>query len=328
MAIKLIEYIKNPLNKKALVFGTNLGATIINQPISTIYSEFNAQIDAIIAFHEHFNSDFLITAMDLSVEAECFGSEVKFMDNNAPVIAGRYISNISQIDSMYIPDVGEKRSQLYVDVLKKLISLRFDKPILGGITGPFSLACRLFGVEEMLELSLLDQMNASKLIEKCNQFIIKFAHVIKNVGASGIVLSEPTAGLLSPELLSKFSSKFINRLIEEIQSPYFNVIYHNCAARIPHLKPVFESNASVFHFGEPMDVLTALKSSNSGRIISGNLDPVKVFLFSNSANIIEKTIDLLQKTDNYLNFLIGPGCDLPPGTPLENLLEFFSTIRN
>ncbi len=77
MTIELIEYIKNPIKKKALVFGTNLGAALLGKSLPTIYSDPNAQVEAILAFYEHYDADFLITAMDLSVEAECFGSKVR-----------------------------------------------------------------------------------------------------------------------------------------------------------------------------------------------------------------------------------------------------------
>jgi len=82
----LVDDIKSGIKEKALVFGTNIGAEILKIPAIRIYTEINAQVDAILAFYERFNADFLITAMGLSVEAECFGSEIVFSQNEAPQV--------------------------------------------------------------------------------------------------------------------------------------------------------------------------------------------------------------------------------------------------
>ena len=77
-----------------------------------------------------------------------------------------------------------------------------------------------------------------------------------------------------------------------------------------------------------MDIPTALQDNNYKRIISGNLDPVNVFLADEKEIVFEKTIDLFNTTKNDSNFLIAPGCDLPVETPLENVVMFYSIVRS
>ena len=327
MTIELIEYIKNPIKKKALVFGTNLGAALLGKSLPTIYSDPNAQVEAILAFYEHYDADFLITAMDLSVEAECFGSKVRFIDFDAPIVENRLVVNTSQIKNMNIPDIGEKRSQMYVDLVEKIISLHPSKPVLGGVIGPFTLASRLFGVTEMLELTILNETSALMLIEKCYQFILNYAKAFKSIGSNGVTLSEPSAGLLSPKALRKFSSLLIKKLVEDIESPTFRIIYHNCGAKAAHLESIFESQVSILHFGEPMDIPLSLSRSQGKRIISGNLDPAAVFLSKDEKFVIKKTSELVNKTRKYPNFLIAPGCDLPVRTPPKNVIAFYSALN-
>jgi len=327
MSIELIEYIKNPVKKKALVFGTNLGAALLGKSPQIIYSDPKAQVEAILAFYEYYDADFLITAMDLTVEAECFGSKVRYSDFNAPTTENRFVVDISQIKNMNIPDIGEKRSQMHIDLTRKIISLHPSRPVLGGVIGPFTLASRLFGVAEMLELTIQNETSALMLIEKCYQFILNYAKAFKSIGSNGVILSEPSAGLLSPKALLKFSSFFIKNLIEEIESPIFRVIYHNCGAKAAHLEAIFESQVSILHFGEPMDISLALDRSQGKRIISGNLDPVAVFFSKDEKFVIKKTSELINKTRKYTNFLIAPGCDLPLRTPLGNITAFYSTLN-
>lgn len=38
------------------------------------------------------------------------------------------------------------------------------------------------------------------------------------------------------------------------------------------------------------------------------------------------TKELLEKTASYKNFVLSSGCDVPSGTPLENVDAFFDTV--
>ncbi len=157
---------------------------------------------------------------------------------------------------------------------------------------------------------------------------MNFAQAYKEVGCRGVVISEPYVGLLSPKALSEFSSVFIKQLIRSLDSSAFRVIYHNCGARVVHLDSIFETEASIFYFGEPMEIPIALHGNKENRIISGNLDPVNVFLSNGKDNVSEKSIDLFNATKNYGNFLIAPGCHLPAETPLENIRRFYSVVHS
>lgn len=324
----IIDYIRSNIDKKAFVFGTNIGADILKTPILGIFTGVNAQLDAIFAFHERFNTDFLITAMDLSVEAECFGSETVFIQDEAPRVDKRLVISLSEIKDLNVPSVGAYRSRNYIEVAHKLLSSGTLKPVVGGIIGPFSLAGRLFGSKEMFELTIDNELSALSLIEKCTQFLINFAKAYKEVGCQGVVISEPSAGLLSPKAIRKFSSIFIKRLVQSLDSPTFRVIYHNCGAKSIHLDAIFQTGASIFHFGEPMNIPAVLQRNAENRIISGNLDPVNVFLSNKREIVSKKTFDLLTATKNNSNFLIAPGCDLASGTTLENIESFYSVVHS
>ncbi len=143
----LVCDIQSGIQKKALVFGTNIGAEILKTPAIKVFTEVNAQVDAILAFYERFNADFLITAMDLSVEAECFGSEIVFSQNEAPQVGNRLVASPSEIERLDVPSMGGYRSRNYIKTTEKLLSSDILKPVIGGIIGPFSLAGRLFGAK-------------------------------------------------------------------------------------------------------------------------------------------------------------------------------------
>ena len=62
-------------------------------------------------------------------------------------------------------------------------------------------------------------------------------------------------------------------------------------------------------------------------VIIGNISPLK--FFKNSPEEMEKeTIKLLEIIKRRKEFLVAPGCDLAPQTPLENIQAFVKTAKN
>ena len=50
------------------------------------------------------------------------------------------------------------------------------------------------------------------VLEKATEFLIKYALAFKEVGANGIAIAEPAAGLLSPPLIKEFSTPYVQRI--------------------------------------------------------------------------------------------------------------------
>ena len=90
-----------------------------------------------------------VSLMDLSVEAECFGAQVRFSDSEVPTVVGQLIHDEEEADALAIPAVGAARSGIYVDAIRRAAQVITDRPVLAGIIGPFSLAARLLDVSEI-----------------------------------------------------------------------------------------------------------------------------------------------------------------------------------
>ena len=56
-----------------------------------------------------------------------------------------------------------------------------------------------------------------KLLDISTQFLIARAKAYKEAGANGILLAEPTAGLLSPKVCAMFSDQYVKRIVDAVQ---------------------------------------------------------------------------------------------------------------
>jgi uroporphyrinogen decarboxylase len=119
----------------------------------------------------------------------------------------------------------------------------------------------------------------------------------------------------------------VRRIVEAVQTEDFSLILHNCGARLVHLPKVLESGAEIYHFGAPMDIAAALEQVDEQIILCGNLDPTAVFFSGTEVEVEQQTLDLMNATRPYRNFIASSGCDLPPGVPIQNMDMFYRVVR-
>lgn len=193
--------------------------------------------------------------------------------------------------------------------------------------GPFSLAARLVGVSEMLGLTLEDPPRTQAWVTRATAFLIAYARAFREVGADGVVIAEPTAGLLAPSALETFSSRAVRRLVEAVETPTFEVVLHHCAARAVHLPALQASGVKVLHLGAPMDLTAALAAVPASTLVCGNLDPATLLARGSAQEVFAATRRLCEVHAGKRNLVLSSGCDVPPETPLENLDAFFAAAR-
>ncbi len=332
MQTQLARRILNTPQRLALPIGVYAGLTITGATVRAAVTDGAVQAEAVLAMHDRFTSDFLLTAMDLSAEAEAFDCTIRLSDDEVPTVLGRRVTSLAEIDALPIPQPGDRRTAVHLDAARQLVEAGTGVPVLAGMIGPFSLAGRIFGVSEALEASIADPEPLHALLEKVTGFLTDYALAFREVGAQGVVMAEPAAGLLSPRGMGKVATPYVRRIVDAVQTEDFTVVLHNCGARLVHLPRVLDTGAEICHFSTPMDLPAALdRVAELGRaddmILSGNLDPTAVFYQGTVEDVVARTRDLLAATSEHRNFVIGSGCDLPPGTPPENLQAFYETVR-
>jgi uroporphyrinogen decarboxylase len=302
------------------------GGQITGSTVREMVHDPGKQVAAQLALRDRFRTSALLSAMDLSAEAEEFGSTIRFEDHEIPAVLGRLVTDLPSAEALRIPHVGGKRTRVYLETIRLLARERGDSLLLAGCIGPFSLAGRLFGVSEALLATAMEPETMELLVEKATAFLTSYIREFKNAGADGVIIAEPTAGLISPGAVLQFSSPYVRQIIEATEDERFQIILHNCGAKIGHLSAKLASGASAYHFGKPMDLPAALAKVDPGMIICGNLDPAEVFVNSTAGEVASRTEALLQATAGATNFVISSGCDLPAQVPLAHLDAFFDAV--
>ena len=269
-----------------------------------------------------------VSFMDLSVEAECFGATVIVSDDEVPTVKGRIINDMDEAEALEIPTIGSGRTQIYIDAIEKACKEISDRPVLAGMIGPYSLAARLFDVSEIMIDCYDDPDMVHTVLEKVTAFLIEYAKAYKAVGANGIVMAEPVAGLLSPDLEEEFSSPYVKKIVDAVQDDNFVVIYHNCGNNVPLMvDSIITTGAKAYHFGNAVDMKDMLDKMPDDVLVMGNVDPAGVLRMGTPETVKSETLRIMENCCIYQNFVISSGCDIPPMTPWENIDAFFEAVN-
>jgi len=321
------QLVLNSSGRLALPIATYPALALTGVKVSDIVTNPQAQYDAQAALRQRHHSPFALSAMDLSAEAEAFGCTIAMSDSEIPTVTGRLVTSLEQAEQLAVPQPGDRRTSVYLEAVRRLSKLSGEPFVFSGCIGPFSLAARLVGVSEAMELTIADPELMHTLLGKSAAFLTAYLQAFRAAGAHGVIMAEPAAGLLSPRALSAFSSAYVRRIAAEAGGDSFSIVLHNCAAKLLHLPAILESGLQAFHFGAPMDLAGALNQVPPEVVLCGNLDPTGVFVQLPPSAVAARAAQLLSATTMHRNFVISSGCDLPPTTPLANVDALYEALN-
>lgn len=269
-----------------------------------------------------------VSLMDLSVEAEAFGAQVRFAADEVPAIIGQLVSDEDEANALAVPDLSAGRASLCIEAVRTAKQNITDKPVLAGMIGPYSLAGRLMDVTEIMYLCFDEPETVHTVLDKVTQYLIQYGQAMKDAGADGVMMAEPLAGILSPDMAEEFSMPYVKRIIDALQDDDFAVLYHNCGNSVRQmLEQIYQLGAAAYHFGNAIDMEAVMKVTPADILVMGNIAPAGQFAGGTVDSITAATRDLLTKCGSYPNFVPSSGCDIPAHAKWENIQAFFCAVE-
>ncbi len=294
--------------------------------ITSMVEDARVQADTMLYLMRKLDMPMAIASMDLALEASCFGAAVNH--DGVPCVSSVVLESLEDVETLKIPaaEVIVEKSP-YLEAIR-MVKANMEaagevRPIIAGISGPFSLAGQLRGVTDIMMDCYDDPELLQELVQKTTEFLCVYAKMLKEAGADALLLAEPLAGVVSPSMAAEFSHPFVKQMIDSVQDDSFAVIYHNCGAGVPGMfEDLAEIGAMIYHFGNAIELEEALQKMPENVIVMGNVDPAGVVAHGSVENVRKAVDALKQKCGSYENFWLSTGCDVPSDAPWVNLVEF------
>ena len=307
---------------------THPGIEMNGHTVREAVSNGRVHYEAVMTLTRRYPAVAAATIMDLTTEAEAFGTEIAFSDEAVPAVSSRLLPDVESINRLQVPSLSTGRIPQYLKA--NLLAAReiTDRPLFAGCIGPFSLAGRLYDMSGIMMLIYENPDAAHTLLAKCTQFIEKYCQALKQTGANGVMMAEPAAGLMSNDDCQNFSSAYVRYIVNKVQDENFIVILHNCGNTGQCTQAMVSTGAAAYHFGNKCKMEEVIKDVPSTALAMGNIDPVSIFKDGMPFQMRQTVTDLLEKMRPYPNFVLSSGCDTPPHTPLANVDAFFESLAD
>ena len=192
--------------------------------------------------------------------------------------------------------------------------------VLGWIEGPFAEYADLRGVEQ----SLMDLIDRPELFLAAGEIIVQnaisFAVAQIQAGADMIGMGDAAASLIGPTLYEHYVLSFEQQIIHAIHDAGATVKLHICGNINPLLSVIARTGADIIDIDWMVPLDKAREKVGSMTALCGNADPTGVLLQGTPEQAAQAARDCLRQ--GGLRFILMPGCEVPPGTPIENIRAF------
>lgn len=323
-----IQQLLNSDKRIAIPIMTHPGIEAIGKNVVDAVTDGEVHYQAIKNVTETYDTTACTVIMDLTVEAEAFGCAISMPEHEVPSVTGRLVCDEESVNRLQVPSLSAGRMPEYLKANCLAVENIKDKAVLSGCIGPFSLAGRLYDMSEIMVGIYIEPDVLKTLLDKCTEYITLYCKELKAIGATGVIMAEPAAGLLSNEDCLEYSTVYVKQIVEAVQDDNFTVVLHNCGNKGHCTQAMIDSGAAALHFGNAVNMVETLEQCPSNLVVMGNIDPVGILKQATPEEVYRITADLLAKTAQYKNFVISSGCDMPPFVPDVNIKAFYRAIAD
>jgi len=261
----------------------------------------------------------------MTVEAEVLGSEIDFGTLSCePKIAREPYPSVAEVQYRSIERMlDDGRVRTVAEAASLLNRQHPDVPVIGSISGPVSTAASIVDPMRFLKELHKNRQEAHRVMDYVSDFLIAFARLLVEGGASAICIADPTATgeILGPRLFSEYAVAYLNKVIDGIHATGVPVLVHICG-EMKAVKPEIPKLHGDAISTDAFVNLRLLKDEYPQLTTMGNLSTFLLELGEadkvgrQTANLVRDGIDI-----------IAPACGLSTSSSIGNIQAMTAAVK-
>jgi uroporphyrinogen decarboxylase len=303
-------------------------AHYIGRPLSRFYLDYRVLAEANLAVRGAFSLDIVQTISDPYREAADLGLEVEFPEDGLPLRRVPLLAQPSDLRKLrpVDPATGRRMSDRVEAVRLLHERVGGEVPVLGWVEGALAATNVLRG-DTALMLDLYDRPEwVRDCLELMVEIEIAFARAQIAAGADFIGLGDAIASQVSPAMYEEFALPYEQRIFKAVHDMGALARLHICGNTSRILGLMSQSCADIIDLDWMVDLRAAAACfGDSGPAICGNFDPVRVMLRGTPEEVREAVVGCVVQAGK--RSISAAGCEIPDGTPHENLLAQARALR-
>ena len=290
----------------------------IGSDYAAFASDHRVLVEANEACARDFGIDQLSCISDPYRETQGFGSTIEYVKDGPPR-SSHPLQDDKDLSVLLTPD--PLTSERMLDRIKAATAYRQSSggaySILGWVEGPAAEAADLRDVTPFMMDLVDDQAYACELMDRCVEVGIAFARAQVAAGADTIGIGDAIASQVGPRTYEELILPREKMLVEAIKIMGAHIKLHICGDITYLLPGIAYLGVDILDVDHMVD-MSAVRAAVGDRVVlSGNLDPVAAVLSGTPAAIREAILGIYAQVGNP--YMVNAGCEIPSGTPPENL---------
>lgn len=284
-------------------------------------TDYRVMVKAQIRTAEQFELDYVSAISDPAREAADFGAAVQIFPDHPPAIDenNALLADKTTLARLKLPDSlsgGRMHDRVKALALFKKQVGR-EKFIEGWVEGPCAEGADLRGINTLMLDFLDDPVFVRDLFALVLENALRFAKVQVEAGADIIGVGDAVASLVGPMIYEEFVWPFEKQLVDGLHALGTRVRLHICGNTRPILEGMGRLGCDIVDLDSMVPMDEARAKMGPEPFLLGNIDPVRLLRNGTPQAIADAVAECHRQSGT--RYIIGAGCEVPRGTPPENL---------
>lgn len=281
---------------------------------------------------DYFGLESVRAGFCLTQEAEALGCPIDLgTSTSSPMLKGHPFT-YNPMKKIYdepdsLPDIDTflqtgrvKITQEAMSIMKKTHGE--DYVVIGGSTGPFTLAGHLLNTENLVYSVWTEPERAQRWVKAIVPYCKAFAESLVAAGADLVQMSEPSAStdILAPSDFPVQSGQFVKEIFKDLKG---YSILHICGDSEHIIPYMYDTGVTGISVEEKVDSYKAVEVAAHRGCLVGNVG-CSFPLFKGKPEDVEAAAK--KSRDAGFN-VISAGCGVPIGTPADNIRALVKAIK-
>jgi MtaA/CmuA family methyltransferase len=297
-----------------------IAADTIREPYGRYVLDAEVHARGQIEFSGLYDVDHVSAISCPTTEAADLGASVIYYPDQPPAVdeENALLADKARLLSLKVAEPGArmtKRLQV-LRLLKERVG--GEKLIEGWVEGPLAESADLRGINRVMVDLMDDPAFIQDLICFVYENAMSFAREQVRAGADIIGVGDAASSLIGPELYREAVVEWEKKYVDAIHSMGALVRLHICGNTNSLFPLLSEVKADIVDL-DSMAVITDARSRiGAGRMLSGNIDPVRVLQDGTPADVTAAFERCFADAGGRF-YAVNAGCEVPRRTPPRNL---------
>lgn len=277
---------------------------------------------------EDFGLEGISVGPGLKGMGKAVGSIMAYPENGMDYVKEFFLRNYDALE--VLEPVNPKTNESLRSIIKETHNMKKVFPDMGirsTVAGPLSTAASIRPIELILRDIRRNPEKLHQLIEygvTCSlSFLQEFVNEFGNVD---VEISDPvtTTDIISKVQFETFSKPYLRQLIDGIKKiTGKNPMVHICGSTYRIWEDLMDVGVKQFSLDNNESLKDAKKCMGHCVQLAGNVPPVSVMMQGSIDDVINCVKNcIIECSDNACGYTLNTGCQVPIGTPIENMEAF------